>query len=138
MKPVVLGGVSALSLSVLTACGLVGGGASVEERDDLFALVAPESVNEGGVGYGGTVEVVGDCVGLRLSEPDPVVVIWPHGTELVSTDPVVLDVPGTGRVEEGDEVAGGGSQYDSPAPMDGVEVPEGCQDFEVWSFTPSD
>ena len=39
---------------------------------------------------------------------------------------------------EGDELSGGGDTYDSPHPMDGIDVPEGCRDAEVRSFTPAD
>jgi hypothetical protein len=129
-------GVVVVVLLTLTSCGLLRNDGHVEEKDDLHVLVGPEQTDEAGTGFGGTVRVVGDCVGLDLGDGSEAVVIWPHGTGMVSTNPVALDVPGLGRVEEGDGVTGGGDDYTGDDPLRGIEVPSGCRDARLVSFTP--
>ncbi|MFW6772931.1 hypothetical protein ACOACO_01510 [Nocardioides sp. CPCC 205120] len=51
----------------------------------------------------GPLTVVGGCLGIGHQ-----VVVWPHGTEVVGTDPLVVDVPGVGELSLGDDVAVGG------------------------------
>src|SRR5919107_4708213 len=114
-------GVCTLLVLTATSCG----GGKVLEADGRYVLVGEKRVNEAGTGFGGTVPLVGDCVGLDRGGDD-VVVIWPHGTKILSTDPVVLDVPHLGRVELGDSVDGGGDDCDAEAPIPGVEVPRAC------------
>ena len=125
---------AAVSLLLLNSCGLFQRG-SVIERDGLFVLVGPEALDEAGIGFAGTVQVVDGCVGLRQDDASWVL-IWPQGTELVSSDPVALEVPHVGRVEEGAKVTGGGAEYDSEHPVSGVDVPSECQGNPVYSFTP--
>lgn len=124
-----------VSVAVPTSCELIPHG-EVLARDGRYVLVAPGERSEAGVGFGGTVRLVGDCVGLERERSEIVVVIWPQGTTFISADPVVLDVPGVGHVGIGDQLTGGGDEYDPDDPMPGIEVPDGCGGRSVWSFTP--
>jgi hypothetical protein len=100
-------------------------------------LVAPKDISEAGVGFAAsTLALVGDCVGLNFGDDSVAVVIWPHGTEWVSTKPLAINVPGLGHVEEGDVFVGGGADYDGPHPMPGIEVPTSCRKATLVSFTP--
>ena len=127
--------VVAVGSLLLSSCSMFDRG-SVIEQDGLVVLVGPKVLDEAGVGFAGSVEVVNGCVGLRQGD-EAWVLIWPKGTELVSSDPVVLDVPNVGTVEEGAQLSGGGAEYDSEHPMSGVDVPSECQDNPVYSFTPA-
>ena len=131
-------GAVGIALLVVTSFGLLGDKGVVVERDGRYVLVAPENRSEAGVGFpGARVRLVGDCVGLELGDRGGVVVIWPHGTKLVATDPLALEVPGLGRVAVGDEVWGGGADYDTPDPLPAIEVPDRCRVAPVVSFTPN-
>ncbi|GAA1789643.1 hypothetical protein GCM10009795_039210 [Nocardioides hankookensis] len=72
----------------------------------------------------GEVELVGDCLGI-----DGDVVFWPRGTEVVSTDPVVIAVPDVGRVGIGDRVSGGGGEHEGR--LTEPVVPATCPDGYV-------
>ena len=61
---------------------------------------------------GGSLEVLGGCLGVG-----GVVVVWPHGTDVVDEDPVTIEIPGMGRYTVGDqvEIGGGGGREDGRA-----------------------
>jgi hypothetical protein len=84
-----------------------------------------------GVGYGGRVELVGDCLGIGGNT-----IIWPHGTEIVSDGPLVVDVPGVGQVTIGDQVTGGAVHYGDYYLPDGIDaIPSGCP-TDVFAYYP--
>lgn len=84
-----------------------------------------------GVGFFGRVKLVGDCLGI-----EDATIIWPHGTQIVSEDPFVVEVPGMGQVSIGDRVSGGGDEYVDYLP-DGIDaVPPGCPTKRVFAFHP--
>lgn len=94
-----------LLLVAVTSCGNPG---SVAEKNGHFLLVAPKENSEAGVGFAASMLVMVDgCVGLDFGDGTVAVAIWPHGTDWVSTEPLAIDVPGLGRVGEGDELVGG-------------------------------
>ncbi|WP_151081899.1 hypothetical protein [Nocardioides cynanchi] len=127
-------GATALLLAALTSCGNRGG---VTEKDGHFLLVAPKEISEAGVGFTASrLVMVGDCVGLDLGDDKVAIVIWPNGTEWVSTKPLAIDVPGLGDVKQGDYLAGGGADYEGPQPLPGIEVPTCCRNAPLVSFSP--
>lgn len=104
-------------VALLTACDEAPEG--VLEAGDAYVVVGSDPDQGDDALISGVVELVGDCVGIA-----GMVAYWPRGTEVVSTDPLVLDVPGDGRVEVGDTLSGAGGML-GEAPS-GVEVPAGC------------
>ena len=84
-----------------------------------------------GVGLGGTLAMVGDCVGI-----DEATVIWPYGTEIASNEPLTIDVPGLGRVALGDQVDGSGDEYVDRLPKGIDSIPAGCPAEQVFAFYP--
>jgi hypothetical protein len=85
---------------------------------------------------GGTLEVVGGCLGASGS-----VVVWPHGTEVVQDGPLTIDIPDYGTFALGDEVEVGGgyvlehsSDNVEPGdyPVGGVTVPAECAKHDVF------
>lgn len=119
------------------SCALIQSQGDVVEKDGVHLLVAPDELGEAGVGYvTSRLVLVDDCVGLDLGAMGSAVVIWPHGTEVVSSDPLVIDVPGVGHVREGDQLHGGGDDYEGSNPLPGVDVPASCQGRLLVSFTP--
>jgi len=80
---------------------------------------------------GGTVDVVDGCLGA-----DGAVIIWPHGTEVVSADPLTVDVPDVGEVTLGDAVQLGGGFVFEPTSegqtYDSELVPPSCADRPVF------
>jgi hypothetical protein len=86
----------------------------------------------------GRLSVVGGCLGLG-----DVVVVWPHGTDVVDEDPLVVEVPEVGRVGLGDRVEVGGGfvvehsdRDEAPEPgaleVGGVTVPSSCARRDVF------
>ena len=133
------GAVAVLVLLAAHSCALVGnrGEGDVVEKGGRFVLVAPEDISEAGVGFAvSRLRLVGDCVGLDFGDGRTAVAIWPHGTEWVSTQPLAIDVPGLGRVDDGDALVGGGTDYEGPHPLSGIEVPSTCRAARLVSFTP--
>ena len=115
------------ALLTMTSCGGDGDRAPGEvlEGDSgkvkVLVNAEPDDRPIAGIGYGGRVELVGDCLGFGGNT-----IIWPYGTEIVSDDPLVVDVPGEGQVTIGDQVMGGASHYGDRLP-DGIDaIPSGC------------
>jgi hypothetical protein len=115
----------------LSACGgqvISAGGVNV-----LVAERADAGMDALG---GGTLEVVGGCLGASGS-----VIVWPHGTEVGQDDPLTIDVPGYGRFTLGDEVQVGGgyvlehsSDNVEPGgyPVAGFTVPAECAKHDIF------
>lgn len=125
------------AILVLVVVGLVIGGAwywwsgrGHEERIGAWVVLVGER-DRGGMDARmiGPLAVNGGCLGVHDAA-----VIWPHGTKVIDDDPVILEVPGNGRVRLGDEVELGGGMIfepssDGPArafSASGVRVPEAC------------
>jgi hypothetical protein len=116
----------------LTGCG---GEGEVLEAGDVTVLVSAETDQGMAAEGGGTLEVVGGCLGT-----DGYVVVWPHGTEVVDEDPLTIDVPGAGRVALGDDVSLGGgfvlehtsTDHDGPLETGDVTVPAACAEHDVF------
>lgn len=115
---------ASVALALLTGCGNGGSGGSVIRSGHSFILVnAKVNGPVVGVGWGGTVTMSGHCLGI-----DGATVIWPHGTKISSSHPLIADVPGIGLVRVGDVVSGGGGE---PGPLgalpSGIDaIPSGC------------
>jgi hypothetical protein len=116
---------------LLSACG--AGGGSVLHSGGSIVLVDADHHGEAiaGVGYGGDVTMVGDCLGIQTAT-----VLWPHGTRIVSDTPLTIDVPGLGRVRVGDHVEGGGVEYVGHLPKGIDSIPSGCPTQQVLGFDP--
>lgn len=122
--------VASLCVIALASCGSDG---KVLHRGSVQVLVgADDGSNMAGVGLGGTVSLVGDCLGL-----EEWIVIWPPGTTIRSDDPVTIEVPALGAVEVGDHIEGGGVEYDPEDPPDGIDIPEGCEGSSLVSYFPN-
>ena len=85
---------------------------------------------------GGQLEVVGGCLGAN-----GVVVVWPHGTEVLDEDPLRIEVPRYGTFGLGDHVqlSGGyvlehSSQEVEPGPYEvaGATVPAPCAEHDLF------
>jgi len=103
----------------------------VVKSGDSYVLIGADGDgdNVAGVGTGGRIAMVGDCLGINDRT-----VIWPHGTEIVAEDPLEIDVPGLGRVGLGDEVTGGAVVYADYLP-DGIDaIPPTCPRERVIAF----
>ncbi|MDF9717816.1 hypothetical protein [Nocardioides sp. ChNu-99] len=74
----------------------------------------------------GSLTVVDGCLGIGRT-----VVVWPHGTDVVGTDPLVVDVPGVGERSLGDDVAVGGGQVHGYR-----AVPEECAGRPLFRAAP--
>jgi hypothetical protein len=119
----------------VTSCGDSEDEGKVLESGDRYVLVGQnlDGENIAGFGYSGTVEIVGACLGINGTT-----VFWPHGTTIVSDDPLEIDVPGLGRLTEGDEVGEVGAEDWSPDQLpDGIdEVPSDCPSDDLIALTP--
>ena len=122
-----VGAVSAAGLTLLSGCG--GAGEVIATGDDVV-LVSERTGDGMDAMGGGRLEMVGGCLGA-----DGVVIVWPHGTEVVGDDPLTVDIPDYGTFTVGDEVRVGGgyvlehsSDDIEPGPYQiaGVTVPEAC------------
>ena len=123
-----------VSLVCLFGCG-GGRNGEVIRSGHSFVLVGPKVDGPTvGVGYGGYLAMVGDCVGLN-----DVTTIWPHGTVVTSNDPLTIDVPGLGHLTVGDPVSGG-ADGGGPGPLThlpkGIDaIPSGCPTDQVVYFS---
>ncbi len=89
-----------------------------------------------GVGFGGSVAMVGDCLGVE-GDGATATVIWPHGTTVTADEPLTIDVPGVGRVKAGDPIDGGGGDVDIDRLPKGIDaIPSGCPTELVVAFLP--
>ena len=106
----------------LAACG--GQAQRLSAGEVTVLVAAPPDAGMDALG-GGTVEVVDGCLGA-----DGAVIIWPHGTRVLSEEPVEIDVPDLGAVGLGDTVElGGGFVFEPEGPGDVYEselVPQAC------------
>lgn len=110
------------------------GGADVVETPEATVLVSERTGSGMEAAIPGELEVVGGCLGLNGQ-----VIVWPHGTDVVSSAPLTVDVPGHGELGLGDEVTlGGGFLHEPPQdqPRDdlvvgGAAVPESCAHHPV-------
>lgn len=91
----------------------------VLEAGDSYVVVGSDPDQGDLAVVSGVVELVGDCLGI-----DGHVAFWPTGTAIVSTEPVVIDVPDVGRVSLGDRVDGGGGWHEEA--LTDPEVPQSC------------
>lgn len=89
---------------------------------------------------GGTLEVVGGCLGA-----DGDVYVFPQGTELVDEEPLTIDIPGVGEVSLGEsfDVGGGfavehGSDDVESGPIEigRVTVPAECAKHDIFLSAP--
>lgn len=131
-KRLVHGLVAALLVAVVAVGGwylLLGRGQ--ELRTELGLVLVGER-DRGGMDalFTGPLTITeGGCVG-----GGDATVIWPHGTEVVDEDPLVLRVPGNGLVRLGEKVEVGGGFVFEPSSdggpreleVGGVTVPERC------------
>jgi hypothetical protein len=132
-------GLGALALvavgSLLSGCG--GGEGSVLRSGRTVVLVGEEVHGPTvGVGFGGTVVMVGNCLGAG-SEGAVATIIWPHGTRITSDAPVTIEVPGLGQIMIGDPIDGGASNVTVDRLPKGIDaIPPGCPTEHVVAFDP--
>ena len=121
---VLLFSVAAL-VPLLTSCST--GGANDLTSGEYHVLVSAPADGGDDAGIGGTVGLVGKCLGIGGS-----VAFWPSGTEIVADDPLTIDVPGIGEVSVGDKVSGGGGSHAWPVDSSvstvepEVSIPDSC------------
>lgn len=108
----------AVSVVTLSSCGESG---HVLEAAGKYVLVAAPADGGDDSAVGGTVRMVGDCLGI-----DDAVAIWPSGTSVESENPLIIKVPGEGRVEIGDKLEGAGGTLGSGDPPDDLDIPDTC------------
>lgn len=121
---------------LLLAFALAACGGMEITAGDATVLVGERSSSGADALGGGTLELVGGCLGAS-----GVVVIWPVGTDVVDEDPLTIDIPGMGEFSLGEsvEVPGGmvlehTSDTVPPGPLSlgGVTVPEACAEHDVF------
>lgn len=119
---------------LLSACA--GGGGQVIAASDVTVLVSERT--DGGMDAlgGGSLEVVGGCLGASGS-----VIVWPHGTRVAQDDPLTIEVAGYGTFSLGDEVrVGGGYVLEHSSGnvesldylVGGVTVPAECAEHDIF------
>lgn len=125
--------VSTAGLTFLSGCG--GAGEVIATGDDIV-LVSERTGDGMDAMGGGRLEMVGGCLGASGA-----VIVWPHGTEVVSDDPLTVDIPDYGTFTVGDEVRVGGgyvvehsSNDIEPGPYEvaGVTVPAACAKHDIF------
>lgn len=85
----------------------------------------------------GALAAADGCVLLEQGE-GRYPVVWPSGTSVAGTDPLVIELPSGDQVHLGDEVGGGGGYLS--ADRLGIDVPDECLNEygEVAVFNPGD
>jgi|1186.fasta_scaffold800995_2 hypothetical protein len=117
--------------SGLSACDGGGDGSALHSGDSIVLVDADSDGPTVGVGFAGSVAMVGDCLGIGHAT-----VIWPHGTTITDRDPLTIEVPGLGQVRVGSGVDGGADGVgDLPKGID--TIPSGCPTRQVIAFFPN-
>ncbi len=126
----------AVLAAVLIAIVVVrnGGEKVVNAGGDTLVLVGDDA--QGGLDavITGQLVDVGGCLGLAPGGgADDVVVIWPHGTNIETPEPLRVRIEGTVR-ELGDTVTIGGGGVDGLKPSSYFydQVSEPCRTSKVW------
>lgn len=119
---------TALLSTTLAACG----GPQVIDAGDATVLISERTGGAMDALLSGTLAVVDGCLGIKDADHHDTVVVWPHGTEVTSREPAVIDIPGLGEIGLGDEVSVGGGVVRNDGPVGGVTVPTYCDDGETW------
>ena len=123
----------AISLT-MSSCGADG---AIIRSGDAFVLVGAEGDGDGdnraGVGFGGTVALVGNCLGINDAT-----VVWPYGTKVIDEDPLTVEVPGLGQVGVGGQLSGGAEVYEDHLPEGIDDIPSGCPTALVVVFYPDE
>ncbi len=120
---------------LLAAC--TNDGAKDLTSGDYHVLVSAPADGGDDAGIGGTVGLVGKCLGIGGS-----VAFWPSGTEIVAHDPLTIDVPGLGEVSVGDQVSGGGGSHAWPVDSSistvepEISIPDSCPTTTWVTFRP--
>jgi hypothetical protein len=137
-SPWVIGGVVVLALVVLLGVRSCSG--KVIDAGGVKVLAAGYQSGGSDALGGGTLEVVGDCLGA-----DGDVYVFPKGTEVVDEEPLTLDIPGFGEVSLGEEFDVGGGwavehSSDDVEPgsieIGGVTVPAECAKYDIFLSAP--
>ena len=130
------GCVQALAVACSVVLGTSGCAGKTIGAGDVTVLVSEHTGSGMDAQGGGSLEVVGGCLGAGGA-----VVVWPYGTEVITDEPLTIEVPGYGTFALGDsvQVAGGyvlehSSDAVSPGPYDvaGVTVPAACAEHDIF------
>lgn len=133
-----IGAALALMAGLLTGCG------GVREQtvgdDDLRFFVHGRTVLPSGgmdAQVAGALTSADGCVLLERGDTR-FPVVWPSGTSVAGTDPLVIELPSGEELNLGDQVSGGGG-YLSPDRAS-ISVPDACLNEygEVAVFNPDD
>lgn len=121
-----------IGVGVVVLLAGCGGEAHVLQAGEIRVLVGERTSSGSDAQLIGALTDVSGCLGV-----DDVAVVWPHGTEVVSQDPLAVDVPGSGRVELGDPVElGGGMVVEGPqaepVSVGDLVVPDACAEHGVF------
>lgn len=127
-----------LLAGLLAACGGVRE-QRVGDEDLRFFVHGDELLPSDGMDaqVGGTLAAADGCVLLdHGSSRTPVV--WPSGTSVAGTDPLVIELPSGEELELGDQVSGGGGYLSAESLS--IDVPDAClnEHGEVAVFNPDD
>jgi hypothetical protein len=121
---------------LLTACG---GVRTQVVGDGLHVYVHNRTISSGGLDalIVGTLVTDDGCVLLAEGE-SRFPVVWPSGTSIAGTDPLVIELPSGEQVNLGDDVQGSGGYLD-PEGLE-IEIPDDCLNpsREVAVFNPDD
>lgn len=137
-SPWVIVGVAVLVLGVLF--GVRGCSGKVIDAGGVTVLIAGYPSHGSDALGGGTLEVVGGCLGA-----DGDVYVFPQGTDVVDEEPLTLDIPGSGEVSLGEEFDVGGGwavehSSDDVEPgaieIGGVTVPAECAKYDIFLSAP--
>lgn len=127
--------------ALLSACGT---GVEVLHSGDVTVLVGDDDQGpQVGVGFSGYVVLAGDCLGIatkayhqsrhgmKAGPGARYTAVWPHGTKVVSDDPLTIDVPQLGKVRVGDLIGGGVSDLASPPDGTPKSCPSEARSFDA-------
>lgn len=122
-------------LVVASLAAVSSSGCSADDNGDVlgsdgaWVVVAPPADGGTDALVSGVVRLIDGCLGIEDS-----VALWPAGTELVSEDPLTIDVPGTGEVQVGAAVRGAGGYIEAGGYGGEPTLPKSCSEAPVVSF----
>lgn len=121
---------SAAAVTVALLAGLLAGCGRVREQrvgdaELRFLVHGRDLLPSGGMDaqVGGTLATADGCV-LLEQDGSRFPVVWPAGTSVAATDPLVIELPSGERLSVGDRVLGGGGYLDAESLA--IDVPAAC------------
>lgn len=111
--------------SMLSGCA---GGVNVHQSGNVILISDSGFLSGDQAKISGTLTITdAGCVGLLDEQGNAFPAVWPRGTKVTASSPVVIEVPGLGAKRQGDRLSGAGGYYAVESRSALKEVADRCR-----------